>query len=378
MINIHLTNDEKFLNPFKIRFEKYHPDNNYYFIDVENFSKIKYFEFGKNNNVYTLPFEKNKVIEAIKECIKNKNGINIFIHFLDYKKARIVSELNKKFDFKTYWIFYGADLYNRLYKKDKYELYDKNNTKTLKDILKRKLRKGYYFLAEFQQEETVKKVINDLSYFCFWNPYDLELLRKNYRTKAEFKLFIYDSFGLENLPEFKEIDEEVITMVNHSASLSGNHLKILSKLNDEEIKSNLSKIIIPLNYGNKVIISQVDTYAKKNFEEKYQPLLKFIPANDYYNLLKSVDVAIFGHRRQEAGGNILYLIGCGAKIFLREDNSLLKYFKNLGISIFSFENDIDDKRDFAPLTLAQKKENRSIISKNFSGQAVDDMFRKLV
>jgi len=339
---------------------------------------LKHIDIHDNVLFKCKSFAQMNIVDEISECIGLELKVNIFIHFLDYKKARIVEELRSKFKFKTYWIFYGADLYNRLYKYGNYELYDKNNNISfLEKIVKGKLRNIFYGIKDFKEEYIIKKTIKKLDNFCFWNPYDFELLKKHYNTNAMFKPFIYDSFDISNITYIKEPNSRLVTIVNHSASLSGNHITILSKFIDLKLYRNI-QIIIPLNYGVKRVMNEVDSFALENFRDQYTQILEFLNKKEYYKLLRNVDIAFFGHRRQEAGANIIYLLASGAKIFLRKDNSLLRFFLDLGVKIYSFEEDFNAKEDLKPLSLIDKKRNNEILLYNFSDKTVDQMFKNLL
>ena len=80
-----------------------------------------------------------------------------------------------------------------------------------------------------------------------------------------------------------------------------------------------------------------------------------------------------GHRRQEAGSNISFLLRNGRKVFLREDNSLLHYYRDLGCVIYSFEKDLNSRDDLKPLTKEQQEINRRIMLESVSQKKVDNM-----
>ena len=84
-----------------------------------------------------------------------------------------------------------------------------------------------------------------------------------------------------------------------------------------------------------------------------------------------------GHRRQEAGGNISFLLRNGKKVFLREDNTLLQYYRDLGCFVYSFEKDLNSKDDLRPLTKEQQEINRNVMLKRISPEKIDDMMLNL-
>ena len=142
-------------------------------------------------------------------------------------------------------------------------------------------------------------------------------------------------------------------MVNHQASLTGNHITLFHKL--KSLKGiDYFTICTPLSYGSKYIRKNVLRQGKRDFGLKYVPLLKLLPVDEYNKFLDSIPVAIFGALRQEAAGNIMRLLRSGTKVFLRDGNPLLSYYREKGFIIFSFERDLNSLEDLQPLSQEQQ------------------------
>ncbi|TDN82186.1 4-alpha-L-fucosyltransferase (glycosyl transferase family 56) [Salegentibacter sp. 24] len=372
--------DEKFIaHSIKI-FEQKFPKKNLFLVDGDEKS-LKH--LGQSDKIRFFKFNNHEIIlDLIIKSSNDKKVVNIFTHFLNYRKASLVNQIKNTLTFNSYWIFYGADIYNRLYLKGRYELYDYNkNISPFYLKLKRKLRKSYYYFNYWKEELAIKIFINDLDFFCFWNIYDFEIVKEHYETNAEFKEFIYDSFSIDELEYPRGISslkgsKKVNCLVNHSGSLSGNHLTLLKKLNEDQIKNLINRLIVPLNYGNDKIIKMTDEFCRMNFKKEYSPILNFLTKEQYFTMLREIDIAFFGHRRQEAGGNLTFLIAAGTKIYLRNDNNLLAYYNNLGIKIFSFEDDFNG--DLSPLSLEFKQRNYALIMSKFNEDSVLNMYEKLI
>lgn len=368
VINIHLTLDEKFINSSVEVFEKYYPNQNFFIIDKQE---------GENRfvaprrNVYFWPFNSSHWLDLLRNEVlfDSVQRINVLVHFLTENSARRALELkkiNKKV--QLYWIFYGADLYSYLYETGKYALYDykvKGQSCLLKNYVKRLLGR-YNYIVDFCSE---------LDYFCFWNYYDYELLRKYLKTKAQFKLFYYinptstesEGFG----DGINTRTNEINILVNHSASFTGNHLTVLKKISSLSLDN--IKLIIPISYGPKTHADLIEKEATKLFPDKCTLLKEYMPRVEYYNIIDKCQCAIMGHRRQEAGGNISFLLKHGKKVFLREDNSLLNYYKDLGCAIFSFEKDLKTEKDLLPLTEKEQALNKKIMLDRILPSKVDKM-----
>ena len=164
-------------------------------------------------------------------------------------------------------------------------------------------------------------------------------------------------------------------MVNHSASYTGNHLTVIDKLYSLSVQD--VKLIFPLSYGPDLHKRLIEEKANSLFPNKCIFLTEYMPIDTYYSKINKCQCAIMGHRRQEAGSNISFLLRNGKKVFLREDNSLLYYYRDLGCAIYSFENDLNSIDDLQPLTKEQQEINRKIILDSISKDKLDNMMLNL-
>lgn len=119
-----------------------------------------------------------------------------------------------------------------------------------------------------------------------------------------------------------------------------------------------------ISYGSPRVRNHVLKIGKKLFASQFQPIFEYMPRDEYFALITSVEVAVFGARRQEASGNISTLLRNGVKVFLRENNNLLQYYKEKGYILFSFENDLHSMKDLKPLTVEEQKHNKECSIKN--------------
>lgn len=372
MVNVHICNDEKFIPKAIQDFEKFYPKQNFFYIITSK--KPKFVSLEKNVKCFKKQ-ELQNIVEDILLHTANSSEINILVHFLDPFKAILISSLGNKLKFKSYWIFYGSDLYKRLYDIGKYDLYD-NDYFFIKSIVK---RVRFQLLAS-RSSKRIEEFINNLDYLCFWNRFDYEILIKNYNTEAKYKNFIY-THGLLEATSFplrpkKSIDK---ILINHSGSETGNHISILSFLKKIKISEKISELIVPLNYGPIENIEIIDRYCKENFSEIYKPVLNFIDRDEYFKMLQNVDIAIFGHNRQEAAGNLNFLLTAGVKVFLKEKNNLLQFYHEIGVKVYSFENDFknDFKNDFTPLNLKTQEKNRTTLLNYYSEKNLNKIYLNL-
>ena len=374
MINIHLVNDEKFIVEARRRFDNNTQVKNLFVVE-ENTRNSNEF-LNPEENVLFMNFSEPSSSENLYNLCRSHSTVNVLVHLLSPQKAVLVEKLRAQTPVKVFWIFYGIDLYKWLERRGVYKLYDdKERLYSPFHWLKKRIYKS---LFPSKNEKVIKNFINNLEFFCFWNLYDFKLLKQHYKTNASFVPFIYSTFGIDEVKLVPKQTKPPKILVNHSGSRSGNHLTILHEL--KRIKEKLPKesLLVPLSYGNPENISNVDQFCSRVFGSRYQPLLKFLPKDQYDKLLESITIAFFGHRRQEAGANILYLLASGVKVFLREDNNLLSFFKEIGVTIFSFENDFENSMDLEPLDEPLQILNHQVITQKFSEKEVQKMYRNLL
>jgi dTDP-N-acetylfucosamine:lipid II N-acetylfucosaminyltransferase len=58
----------------------------------------------------------------------------------------------------------------------------------------------------------------------------------------------------------------------------------------------------------------------------------------YLNLLNTIDIAVFNHRRQQGAGNIVHLLGFGKKVYLRPEVSTWRMLTALGVEVYDTRN----------------------------------------
>ena len=367
MTNIHLVLDEKFINNSVDLFEYYYPGKNYFFVN----RVLKDCKFvTPKSNVFFIPFDTPQWLERVREIVKTDlQSINILVHYLTKQSALRAMELKSLSIYnRLYWMFYGADLYDYLSIRYNYQLYDYKKI----GIGEKVVNKLRIVLNRFKYIEDFSAV---LDYFCFWNPYDYQLLCSYLKTKASFKNFYYVMNAHLNLNDSNEQSIGNKILINHSGSWTGNHLTILQALKKLDLTD--KSIVLPLSYGPREHIEQIEKEVEVLFPGKYEIIKDFLPIQSYYKIIDECQYAIMGHRRQEAGGNLSFLLRSGKKVFLREDNSLFKFYKDVGYYVYSFEKDLFKEDAFTPLSSEQKQHNREVFRKRVQKENIDNMMLNL-
>lgn len=211
---------------------------------------------------------------------------------------------------KCYWMVWGGDLYI-------YQL-GKRNWK--------------WRLREFFRRPVLKR----MGYMVTYIEGDIDLARKWYGAQGKYlECFMYTS----NLYKDHDAQESQHTgtniLVGNSADPFNNHMEILNKL--EAYKDQNITIYVPLSYGNQEHAKYVIKKGKKYFGERFQPLTEFMSIEKYVNLLGIIDIAVFNHKRQQAMGNIITLLGLGKKVYMRSDVTQWDFFIGHNIEVFDIE-----------------------------------------
>lgn len=359
MKNLHLMMDHNFVETPRNQFERYYPGENKYVIHTTNIpatAKKHPGDFEILN--LRLPESQKRIIDMARA-----EGVErILLHGLNRCQTEIVTALRQNPGVKVYWIFWGYDMYETLAYEKGYKLIDEPFNPLRHDsyqkpypILKwaRKLRGTYY-------PDGYKRLMTMVDYFCFWNKFDYELLRRNFDLPIKYKMYAYGASerGDQNIFRHEPRERETkCVMINHQASIFGNHTTIFKRLSEIDKDNELVKIA-PISYGLPVQQQRIKREGEKYFGDKFKPVTEYLPRDKYFELIDNADVAIFGQKRQEASGNIIQLLRNGTKVFLRNDNNLLQYYRSKGYIIFSFEDDLKDMSSLRALTVEEQQHNR--------------------
>ena len=239
------------------------------------------------------------------------------------------------------------------------------------------LKKSYWVMwgGDFYFPETQswikKQVIKKMGHFISYIKGDYELAQKWYGAKGEYhECFMYPS----NLYKEYNIQPKEHSTINiqlgNSADPTNNHIDVLKKLT--KYKDENINIFVPLSYGNEEYAKEVIAYGKQLFHEKFIPLTEFMAFEKYLAFLSEIDIAIFAHKRQQAMGNTITLLGLGKKVYMRSDITPWQLFKDIDVNVFDVENiEID------LINQQIQKENQEKIKEYFSEKNYLQQLRNL-
>ena len=297
MSALHLCFDGNFINKCLEVFEKYYPGQNLFLVNKE---KDQFEMLQSDERLWGIPFTKQNFPLIFQLCSEN-NVDRIILHGLKFDFIDCLKYLKQRIDCRVYWIFWGYELYNALGELGKYKLVDgispfSKLTYIIPNPLNALVRK---VVGRQLYSENLERVLPYVDYFCFWFQYDFDLFQRHYTSHAKFKYFKYISAYKSDAKRtnFKVYPKNICRiMVNHQASLTGNHKIVFRKLSTIHGIDGF-EICTPLSYGSNYIRKIVLAIGKRYFGNKYNALLDFMPLDEYNIFLDSIPVAIFGAMR---------------------------------------------------------------------------------
>ncbi len=290
-----------------------------------NFDSSKHFFYyiGKDerakrtNRINTCFVSGIKYIDFIKGLhISNK----IILHGLFSPNMVLMLFMQPWLLKKTYWVIWGGDLY--------YYEYRKRSFKTS--------------IYEFLRKKVIKNMRGLITYISG----DYELVKKWYKCKGKFYysyMYLSNTYKEYNFEKAEGDNKKFYIQVGNSSDPSNNHLEVFQKL--QRYKNENIEIICPLSYGSLEYRDTIISEGRKMFNNKFRPLIDFLPFDEYLNLLAKVDISIFNHKRQQAMGNIITLLGLGKKVYVRDDITTWGFFIEHGLKVFSSNSNFEDLLD---------------------------------
>ena len=283
--------------------------------------------------------------KTINFNIKSLSGLFSFVKLINKKEIIVIHGLfDVKFILllalqpwllsKCYWIIWGGDLYAFTKKRD-----------TLKS-------KAF--------ELTRKYVIKRIGHYVTYIKGDYALAEKWYGSEGKYhECFMYPS-NLYKEYAIKEKERSTINIqVGNSADPSNNHLDVFKKLT--KYKDENINIFVPLSYGEKKYANDIILKGKEIFGNKFKPITEFMPFDKYLEFLGDIDIAIFAHKRQQAMGNTITLLGLEKKVYMRSDITPWELFKDIKVKVFDIEN-----IDLELFSQEEKQSNQKKIKEYFS------------
>lgn len=294
----------------------------------------------------------------------------LVVHFMDGVKAKIIMQAPK--NLPIVWSGWGGDYYDLLPQGGNNLLGDE--TRRLVKMLNRKM--GWtapQLLQKFNQAlyaSWIMKAIKRVDYFSAPFPEDFELLRAHFGNdfQPRYTRIIYGSVERTYMPGVENVYGNNI-LVGNSATETNNHLEVFKILAQLDLGDR--KILVPLSYGDDDYRKAIITRGHAMFGARFQPVVEFMPLDQYNTLIAQCSIVVMGHRRQQGGGNAFTQLYKGAKVFLDEVSTVYQYLKKRGAFIYTLQDmQTGGPNVFEPLTEEQKRKNREVLENHASNEVV--------
>jgi len=330
----HIAVGDKFIEPF-IQFIENHFDSKDHLFLI---SPMALYKVKPRSNVVMLD-ERMGRLRKMAEWSKAMNKADkIILHGLfDIRIINLLC-LQPWLLKKCYWVMWGGDLYH-------YKL------------------RGRGIRSDIQEAKRAF-VIKRMGHLVTYIKGDYELAQKWYGARGEYHTcLMYPSNLYKDYVVPPKQGDTVNILVGNSADPTNNHAEIFEKLMPN--KDQNIRIICPLSYGIAEYSDRIVKLGAELFGDKFSPLLDFMPFENYMELLGQIDVAVFAHKRQQAMGNTITLLGLGKKIYMRSDVTSWTIFNEQGIKVFDV-----DKLDLKPIEEDLRKKNQARIKSIFTEVAL--------
>lgn len=132
--------------------------------------------------------------------------------------------------------------------------------------------------------------------------------------------------------QFVKNDDVVNIIVGNSATPTNHHEEVFYML--QHYANCKIRIYSPLSYGDVKYGETISELGNKLFGDKFNPVFDFMERDEYLKFLTKMDIGIFYNDRQQAMGNINYLLKLGKKLFLRTKTSMWVNYLNQGFKVY--------------------------------------------
>ena len=363
---IHFFQDEKVVNDVIGSFEEVFPDDNV-FVILSKDGRANL--VTKRLNTYFFPFKSRELFLFLKNITEYKE---VIVHSMGYRMAQIVNRINHP---NITWVVWGSDLFEPLLGSKGYKLYLDKSSLYLERSKYEPLfiYKIHIIVKNFIICKVITKAINKISNLATTTDSTFKLFLNYFPSchirKKEIFYYPIEKMLIDDAREKYVSGMDV--WINNAAHRNGNHVYIF-----DLIKAyNNNNIHVPLSYG---IVEYANYVSEKGYVllgEKFKPMMNFIPRNEYYNKFLNSNSFIFGHLRSCAFGNVLIAIYLGGKVFLFKNNPLFIHFKDLGVTIFSIEDELTENNLYSKLSESERKRNRMIILEHYSTEKQFNMLK---
>ena len=285
----------------------------------------------------------------------------VVLYELDRIKSYIALKIPKNITIA--WRFFGAELYDR-----KMTVYMSVNSLKFYNTKKEKLSKilnHKTLFAKFASliknrtfpDNNFENAIKRVDLFLCLSKYEYDHLAQIWKNLPPFVQIPLRKISKRNIN-----DKKNIIILGNSRSAYNNHIDVIELIDNSHFDNQLS-FLIPFSYGMENYYTNEIKRLVKNSQKHFELLENFFSYDSYFNFVTGAKAAVFNCYRQMAMGNIGELINSGAKVYFNSRNVIYKWFKDLGLKVFTIEDfALDLESDKLELNAEDKERNISIFN----------------
>jgi len=267
---------------------------------------------------------------------------------------------------KLAWVVFGTEVY------DRHDIEWHNLSSSSKFLLSLRRIKGV-LCKESKPSETPLDVLQRVDY-CLNSSIELFEEIKGYIGNERMQHIRYSYFAIEDMVGglFDERASGENVLLGNCANITNNHITALNIMRKTKFPRNAS-LIIPLSYGSGWTRKIVCRYAKLLFNDKFTPLLDYLPRDEYNRILLSCSTFVDAHYRPNAFGNILTSLWIGLRVYVSKYAIQTAFLKNLGLRFCILEEDLKKNTIEAYARMSDKdlRHNREILMANYSKSQIE-------
>lgn len=260
------------------------------------------------DNIEYIPVKNVDSAEIVN--IVGKYADWIFLHNSCNRKGIIA--IKHKYAKKIIWRYWGA-----------------RRLQTIPYADKKKFLKN---LAIWLMNKLVYKQIHRFRAIGVANFVDITELKKSFGDHNYIRVPYPRKNGLEKLElvrSYPDTNDGIYRiMIGHSGFEEEKHIQFLETL--KRFENEKIELYIVLSYGNEEYIKKVKKYVNKNCQNVVI-IDKFLPYENFLELIKKMDAAILDAKYSYAIGNIRICLYFKKKLFLNQDGVLAQSFSNENI-----------------------------------------------
>lgn len=370
---LHLLGESKFDSLIMNQMEECYPGENIFLL----------FSVNRSLNIFEPIYRDRILFQEDFPSIDFRNIDGIIIHYLSIAKAELLRSIPNNIPVACN--IWGGDFYNFL-PEFRQNLYSALTKKYLNHTRKRP--RFYYILKDsilFPISHNYKlweKAVEKSKIFSTVIPYEKSLVEKYFNSNSKY--LNLPTYSLEKVLNTDNYESTILTkekfqmkiLIGNSGNPTNNHLEILhfvKSLNAENISVHL-----PLTYGDNDYIKHICKTGNYLLGKKFCPVLNHLNNTDFFNFINCFNIFIFNNYRQQGVGTIILALWSGGKIYLSNKNVTSSFYRDMGLKIFSIEDDLllSDSTDlFNPLTREEILVNRNGLLKLYSNETVNNLIK---